>query len=64
MKLNTIYTDAEYIAQGFTAEEAPLIRKHDELFNEYTLKFGDCWGNNLTDKQWKEYVELVKVLDL
>lgn len=64
MKLNTIYTDAEYIAQGFTAEEVPLIRKHDELFNEYTLKFGDCWGNNLTDKQWEEYVELVKVLDL
>ena len=64
MKLNTIYTDAEYIAQGFTTKEVPLIRKHDKLFNEYTLKFGDCWDDNLTDEQWEEYTELVKVLDL
>ena len=64
MKLNTIYTDAEYIAQGFTTKEVPLIRKHDKLFNEYTLKFDDCWGDNLTDEQWEEYTELVKVLDL
>ena len=64
MKLNTIYTDAEYIAQGFTTKEVPLIRKHDKLFNEYTLKFGEYWGDNLTDEQWEEYTELVKVLDL
>ena len=33
MYQNTIYTDEEYMAQGFTAEECPKIRRHDELFN-------------------------------
>lgn len=36
MKYNIIYTDKEYMAQGFTREEVPMIRKHDELYNEYT----------------------------
>ena len=35
--LNTIYTDKEYMAQGFTAQEVPMIREHDILFNEYQL---------------------------
>lgn len=35
--LNTIYTDKEYMAQGFTAQEVPMIREHDILFNQYQL---------------------------
>lgn len=33
MMKNTIYTLEEYVAQGFTVEEAPLAREHDILFN-------------------------------
>lgn len=33
--MNTIYTIEEYIAQGFTAEEAPKAMRHDILFNRY-----------------------------
>lgn len=35
--LNTIYTDKEYMAQGFTAQEVPMIREHDILVNQYLL---------------------------
>ena len=35
--LNTIYTNEEYMAQGFTAQEVSMIREHDILFNEYQL---------------------------
>ena len=35
--LNTIYTEKEYMAQGFTAQEVPMIREHDILFNQYQL---------------------------
>jgi hypothetical protein len=35
--LNTIYTIEEYIAQGFTAEEAPKAQRHDILFNKNQL---------------------------
>jgi hypothetical protein len=31
---NTIYTIEEYMAQGFTAEEAPKAMRHDILFNK------------------------------
>ena len=31
--MNTIYTIEEYMEQGFTAEEAPKIMRHDILFN-------------------------------
>lgn len=31
---NTIYTIEEYMAQGFTAEEAPKVMRHDILFNK------------------------------
>ena len=63
LNLNTIYTDEEYMAQGFTKEEVPMIRKHDELFNKYQLEFGpNNW--DLTDEQWDEFEELQKALDL
>lgn len=35
--LNTIYTIEEYIAQGFTVEEAPKAQRHDILFNKDQL---------------------------
>lgn len=31
---NTIFTIEEYMAQGFTAEEAPKAMRHDILFNK------------------------------
>ena len=36
--LNKIYTNKEYMAQGFTVEEIPLIKEHDELYNKYVLE--------------------------
>ena len=52
---NTIYTIEEYIAQGFTAEEASKVRKTDEMFNDW---------DNLTDEQKEEYFALVEELGL
>jgi len=34
-KMNTIYTDKEYMNQGFSKEECPLIREHDLLVNRF-----------------------------
>ena len=52
---NTIYTIEEYIAQGFTAEEAPKVRKTDEMFNNW---------DNLTPEEKEEYFALVEELGL
>jgi GMP synthase PP-ATPase subunit len=60
---NTIYTDEEYMAQGFTAEECPKIRRHDELFNRYQQsKFINV--EPLTDEEMEEMYRLAKELDL
>lgn len=48
-----IYTIEEYIAQGFTAEEAPKIRRADELY--------DNWGN-ITREEQQEYYNLLEEL--
>lgn len=57
MKKNTIYTDAEYMAQGFKAWEVPMIRRHDELFN--------MWVDGIiTEEQEEEMVTLQKQLGL
>ena len=64
MTLNKIKTNEEYLADGFTIEELPLIRKHDELFNEYQmLHDGGNW-DTLTEAQWEEYNNLVETLGL
>lgn len=56
--MNKILTDTEYRAQGFEEHELPLIRKHDELFNE-------CVAENFTDeKKIAELEELAKILKL
>jgi hypothetical protein len=52
---NTIYTIEEYIKQGFTAEEAPKVRKTDEMFNRW---------EELTEGEKEEYFALVKELGL
>lgn len=52
---NTIFTDKEYMAQGFTHEEVPMVRRSDELFNRR-----DEW----TEEEENEYNELVKKLGL
>ncbi len=61
MTLNKIYTDEEYMAQGFEAWEVPLIRRHDELFNKYQQE--DAW-DTLTDEQIAEFSLLVKTLGI
>lgn len=33
--MNTIYTEKEYMEQGFTATEVPMIMAHDLLYNEW-----------------------------
>lgn len=55
MILNTIFTDEEYMAQGFTAEEVPMARRSDELFN-----CRDVW----TEEEEEEYHKLVIMLGL
>lgn len=55
MTKNTIYSDAEYIAQGFKPEEVADVRRSDELFN-----LRDGW----TAEEEAEYYRLVKKLGL
>ena len=58
MLYNTIYTDKEYMAQGFTVEEVPMIRRHDILMNQYKrLGF-------LTKEEDAELMHLIKVLEI
>lgn len=52
---NIINTIEEYMAQGFTAEEAIKVRKTDEMFNDW---------DNLTEEQKEEYFALVEELGL
>ncbi len=58
MLYNKIYTDEEYMAQGFTAEEVPMIRRHDILFNEYKR------NGFLLDEEMDELLHLIKVLEI
>lgn len=55
MTKNTIYTDEEYMAQDFTAEEVDKVRKTDIMFNNW---------ENLTEEEKEEYFALVKELGL
>ena len=63
MYQNTIYTDEEYMAQGFTAEECPKIRRHDELFNRDQLsQFYNV--EPLTEAENEELLRLIEELRL
>lgn len=55
MTQNIIYTDSEYMAQGFTAQEVPKVRRHDELFNK---------GEDRTEEETMEMVAIQKELGL
>jgi len=52
---NTVYTIEEYIAQGFTAEEAPIARKTDIMFNRF---------DELTDEEKEHYYAMCSWLGL
>lgn len=56
--LNIIHTDAEYLALGFSEKEIPLIRRHDELFNQRKI------NGFLKPHKEAEMFELAKRLDL
>ena len=53
--MNTVYTIEEYIAQGFTKEEAPIARKVDILHNRY---------DELTEEEKDKYHAMVAWLGL
>ena len=55
MAMNTIYSDAEYIAQGFRPDEVADIRRSDVLFNK---------RQEWTEEEREEYHMLVKKLGL
>lgn len=65
MTLNKIYTDEEYMAQGFKAWEVPLIKTHDELFNKYQIEKA---SGLLTEEEREEILDaldaLVEILGL
>jgi len=56
--LNTIYSIDEYVAQGFTREEAPKAKRSDELFNKWKI------NGELSDTEKEEYFALVEELGL
>jgi hypothetical protein len=60
LMMNKIFTDAEYMAQGFTAEEVPMIREYDELVNA-TVRKG---LENMTEAEAKRLDELEEILGL
>ena len=58
MLYNKIFTDEEYMAQGFTAEEVPMIRRHDILFNQYKRE------GFLPEEEMYELYHLAEILKL
>ena len=56
-RLNKIFTDAEYIAQGFRPDEVADIRRSDILYNKHVL---EGW----TPEEEAEYFRLVKKLGI
>ena len=56
--MNKIYSDEEYKKQGFTTEEIPLIKKHDELINKQIIK------GSLSEEEEKELYSLIEILKL
>lgn len=57
MTYNIIKTFEEYMKEGFTVEEAPLIQEHDILFNKY--QDGEC-----TEAEVERMFDLVEILSL
>lgn len=44
---NTVCSEAEYIAQGFTAEEAPKAQRYDTLWNKWVN--GEATPNEIAE---------------
>ena len=53
--MNKIYSNEEYMNQGFTREEVDKVRRSDELFNNWDI---------LTEEEKEEYYALVEELGL
>jgi hypothetical protein len=56
-RYNTVETIEGYIAQGFTAEEAPKAQRHDILFNKWV-------DGIITEEEDAEMEALVEELGL
>lgn len=56
--MNKIYSDEEYKKQGFTTEEVPLIKKHDELINKQIIK------GSLSEEEKQELYSLIEILKI
>lgn len=56
--MNKIYSNEEYKKQGFTTEEVPLIKKHDELINKQIIK------GSLLEEEEQELYSLIEILKL
>ena len=52
---NTIYTIGQYMMQGFTAEEAVKVRRHDIIHNKW---------EDATEAEKEEYFAIQKELGL
>lgn len=59
MTKNTIFTDAEYMAQGFSVDEIADVRRSDILFNQWVDDGG--W---LSEEDNHEYERLITKLGL
>lgn len=57
-QLNDILSDEEYMAEGFTKAECPLIRRHDMLYNQ-RVKYGE-----LKPRKEAELFEIIRRLGL
>ena len=55
MGKNKIYTIEEYIQQGFTEKEAPLVLKTDKWFNHW---------DELSEKKKERYYIMIEYLGL
>ena len=54
---NTVYSIEEYIAQGFTAEEAPKMIRHDTLVNKLI-------DGIITEEEYEEIFVIAEELGL
>ena len=54
---NTIYTIEEYMEQGFTREEAEMVREHDIIFNKDV-------DEETTEEERARMFEIIRILDL
>ena len=57
LDLPRVQTDEEYLANGFTVEELPLIRRYDELMVGWI-------EHEPTPEEEKESAELIKILGI